>query len=83
MLQGDRSAAERYLTRARQLDEVYNLINRIKNPGNENQPPDLTKLGRAARRRDWLTRRGAGTCWAIGRDPLDTEAQCTASTAPP
>ncbi|MGP0065924.1 MAG: tetratricopeptide repeat protein [Isosphaeraceae bacterium] len=75
VLQGDRSAAERYLTRARQLDEVYNLINRIKNPGNENQPPDLTKLGRACEAAGLVDEARGWYMLAIGRDPLDTEAQ--------
>jgi tetratricopeptide (TPR) repeat protein len=75
VLQGDRSAAERYLTRARQLDEVYNLINRIKRPGSENQPPDLTRLGRACEAAGLLDEARGWYMLAIGRDPLDTEAQ--------
>ncbi len=75
VLQGDRSTAERYLTRARQLDEVYNLINRIKRPGSENQPPDLTKLGRACEAAGLVDEARGWYMLAIGRDPLDAEAQ--------
>jgi tetratricopeptide (TPR) repeat protein len=75
MLEGDRAAAERYLTRARQLDEVYNRINRIKRPGGENQPPDLTNLGRACEVAGLLDEARGWYMLAISRDPLDTEAQ--------
>ncbi len=74
-LVGDQAAASSYLTRARRLDDVYNLINRVRQPGRENQTADLTELGikcEAAGLRDEA--RG----WyllAIGRDPLDAEAQ--------
>ena len=47
VLAGDRPAAQGYLTRARQLDDVYNLINRVSRPNRENQSGDLTRLGRA------------------------------------
>ena len=63
------------MTRARQLDEVYNLINRIKRPGSENQPPDLTRLGRACEAAGLLDEARGWYMLAIGRDPLDTEAQ--------
>ncbi len=75
VLQGDRPAAERYLTRARQLDEVYNLINRIKKPGSENQAPDLSRLGRACEAAGLLDEARGWYLLAIGRDPLDAEAQ--------
>jgi tetratricopeptide (TPR) repeat protein len=75
VLQGDRSAAERFLTRARQLDEVYNLINRIKRPGSENQAPDLTRLGRACEAAGLVDEARGWYMLAIGRDPLDAEAQ--------
>jgi tetratricopeptide (TPR) repeat protein len=75
VLQGDRSAAERYLTHAKQLDDVYNLINRIRRPGSENQPPDLTKLGRACEAAGLVDEARGWYLLAIGRDPLDAEAQ--------
>ncbi len=75
MLQGDRAAAGRYVARARQLDDVYNLINRIKRPGSENQPPDLTNLGRACEAAGLIDEARGWYMLAIGRDPLDTEAQ--------
>jgi hypothetical protein len=63
------------LTRARHLDEVYNLINRIKAPGSENQPPDLTRLGRACEAAGLVDEARGWFMLAIGRDPLDAQAQ--------
>ena len=82
VLQGDRSAAERYLARARQLDEVYNLINRIKKPGSENQPPDLTRLGRACEAAGLADEARGWYMLAIGSNPLDAEAQRADTPAP-
>ena len=75
MLAGDRKAAEGYLARARRLDDVYNLINRISRPNRENQPPDLTRLGTAC---EDAGLRQEATGWyalAIAREPLDPLAQ--------
>jgi tetratricopeptide (TPR) repeat protein len=75
LLKGDKSAAEVYLTRVRRLDDVYNLINRVRRPSQENQAPDLTQLGRACEAAGLLDEARGWYLLAIGRDPLDSEAQ--------
>jgi tetratricopeptide (TPR) repeat protein len=74
-LQGDKAAAEPLLARARRLNELYNLVVRVRSPERENQPPDLVKLGAACEAaglteeaRHWYT-------LAVARDPLDPKAQ--------
>lgn len=62
-LRGDRAGAEQYLTCAKQLDEVYNLINRGRKADRETQPGDLIKLGRACEAAGLVDECGAGTCW--------------------
>jgi hypothetical protein len=47
VLMGDKSAAESYLARARSLDTLYNLLNRVRRPDRENQASDLNQFGRA------------------------------------
>jgi tetratricopeptide (TPR) repeat protein len=75
ILAGDRPAAERYLTRARRLDDVYNLINRVSRPNRENQPPDLTRLGKACEAAGLREEAMGWYSLAIAREPLDTVAQ--------
>jgi tetratricopeptide (TPR) repeat protein len=75
ILAGDGPSAERYRARARRLDDVYNLINRVSRPNRENQPPDLTRLGKAC---EAAGLREEATGWyslAIAREPLDAVAQ--------
>jgi tetratricopeptide (TPR) repeat protein len=72
---GDRAAAEGYVARARRLDDVYSLINRVSRPNRENEPPDLTRLGKAC---EAAGLREEATGWyalAIAREPLDSVAQ--------
>jgi tetratricopeptide (TPR) repeat protein len=75
VLSGDRAAAEEYLSRARRLDDVYNLINRVSRPDRENQLPDLTKLGRACEFAGLCEEARGWYSLAIARDPLDADAQ--------
>lgn len=75
VLAGDRPAAQTYLARARQLDDVYNLINRVSRPDRENQLPDLTKLGKACEAAELRAEAKGWYELAIAREPLDAEAQ--------
>jgi tetratricopeptide (TPR) repeat protein len=75
LLKGDKTAAESYITRAKRLDDVYNLINRVRRPGQENQARDLTELGRTCEAAGLLDEARGWYVLAISRDPLDTEAQ--------
>jgi tetratricopeptide (TPR) repeat protein len=75
LLSGDKAAAQGYLTRARRLDDVYNLINQVRKPSQENQAPDLTQLGRTCEAASLLDEARGWYVLAISRDPLDAEAQ--------
>jgi len=75
LLKGDKAAAESYLARAGRLDDVYNLINRVRRPSQENQAPDLTQLGRTCEAAGLLDEARGWYLLAIARDPLDSEAQ--------
>ncbi len=75
VLKGDRAAADRYFARARKLDAVYNLLNRISRPNQENQAPDLKNLGRVCEEAGLLDEAKGWYTLAISRDPLDEDAQ--------
>ncbi len=75
VLGGDSATAQAYLTRARRLDEVYNLINRVNKPNQENQVPDLTRIGRACEAAGLSAEARGWYLLAINRQPLDSEAQ--------
>ncbi len=75
VLKGDRAAANRYFAKAKKLDAVYNLINKISRPAQENQQPDLKNLGRACEEAGLLDEAKGWFTLAISRDPLDQEAQ--------
>ncbi len=47
LLMGDRTGAETHLARARQLDEVYNLITRLGKPKADQPVEDLHRIARA------------------------------------
>jgi tetratricopeptide (TPR) repeat protein len=74
-LRGDRVEAERYLTQARSLDEVYDLLSRIRRPDRENEPADLIRLGRSCEAAGLLDESRGWYLLAISRNPLDSEAQ--------
>jgi tetratricopeptide (TPR) repeat protein len=75
VLHGDRLAAETFLARARLLDQVYNLINRVSRPDRENQVPDLTRLGTACEAAGLREEARGWYELAIAREPLDSLAQ--------
>ena len=75
LLTGEKTAAEGYLTRARRLDDVYNLINLVRDPGHENQGRDLARLGRACEAAGLNDEARGWYLLAIGHDPLDSESQ--------
>jgi tetratricopeptide (TPR) repeat protein len=75
VLAGDRAGAERYLLRARRLDDVYNLINRVSRPERENGLTDLTRLGKACEAAGLLEEAEGWYRLAIAREPLDGVAQ--------
>ena len=54
---------------------MYNLINRVRKPSEENQAPDLTQLGRTCEAAGLLDEARGWYLLAIGRDPLDAESQ--------
>jgi tetratricopeptide (TPR) repeat protein len=75
LLRGDRAGAQRYMTSVKQLDEVYNLINRARKSDREDQPADLMKLGRACEAAGLVDEARGWYMLVIARDPLDSEAQ--------
>jgi tetratricopeptide (TPR) repeat protein len=75
LLKGDKQAAEIYLARAKRLDDVYNLINRVRKPNQESRLADLTDLGRACAAAGLLDEARGWYSLAITRDPSDPEAQ--------
>jgi tetratricopeptide (TPR) repeat protein len=75
LLSGEKSTAEAYLARAKRLDDVYNLINRVSRPNQENQAPDLTQLGRTCEAAGLTDESRGWYMLAIAREPLNAEAQ--------
>jgi tetratricopeptide (TPR) repeat protein len=75
ILKGDRVAAEPYLIRAKQLDEVYRLVNRVSKADQPNQVLDLSQLGQACEGAGLLDEARGWYMLAIGRNPLDSDAQ--------
>ena len=69
------SRAEPYLARAKRLDDVYNLINRVRKPNQENRVTDLTQLGQACEAASLVDEAHGWYSLAITRDPLDSDAQ--------
>ncbi len=63
------------MTRAKQLDDVYNLINRVSKTEHENKPTDLNRLGRACEAAGLIDEAHGWYMLAIGHNPLDSEAQ--------
>jgi tetratricopeptide (TPR) repeat protein len=74
-VQGDQAAAAPYLARARQLDEVYNLITSIRKAARPDSSADPIKLGKACEAAGLFDEARAWYQIAIGRNPLDAEAQ--------
>jgi tetratricopeptide (TPR) repeat protein len=74
-LKGETNAARECLSRVKRLDDVYNLVNRVSKPNQENEAPDLGRLGRACETAGLLDEARGWFALAIARDPLDSEAQ--------
>lgn len=75
VLSGHKSAAQPYLAQARNLDAVYSLLNRVRQPDRENQPSDLIQFGHACESAGLLEEARGWYLLAISRNPLDTESQ--------
>ena len=75
LLKGDRIAAETHLARAKQLDEVYRLVNRISKSDQPNQALDLNPLGKACEAAGLIDEARGWYMLAIGLNPLDSDAQ--------
>ncbi len=75
LLSGDNTAAAIYLDQARRLDDVYDLVNRIRQPGRENQTGDLKELAGKCESAGLLDEARGWYRLATSRDPLDGEAQ--------
>ncbi len=75
VLLGDKKGAEDYLARAKRLDNVYNLINRVSKPNQENRSTDLAELGRACEAAGLSDEARGWYSLAIVRNPLDSDAQ--------
>src|SRR5579883_2135273 len=74
-LSGDREAAAGFLNKATRLNELYDLIIRVRSPDKENQPLDLTKLAGAFEAAGLSEEAWHWYALAISRDPLDPKAQ--------
>jgi tetratricopeptide (TPR) repeat protein len=74
-LKGDKAAAEPLLARARRLNDLYNLVVRVRSPDRENLPPDLVKLGAACEASGLVEEANHWYTLAVTRDPLDVKAQ--------
>jgi tetratricopeptide (TPR) repeat protein len=75
VLTGDKSAAQPYLVQARNLDAVYSLLNKVRQPDRENQSSDLMQFGRACESAGLVEEARGWYLLAIGHEPLDAEAQ--------
>jgi tetratricopeptide (TPR) repeat protein len=74
-LKGERNEAEALLDRTRRLNEVYELVIRVRAPDRENQLPDLTHFARACEAAGLTQEARRWYALAVSRDPLDSEAQ--------
>jgi len=75
LVQGNRAEAEVYLSRARNLDEVYNLVTRLGRPKQNQSTADLKRLARACEAAGLSAEARGWYMLAISQDPLDHEAQ--------
>jgi tetratricopeptide (TPR) repeat protein len=74
-LAGDEPAAAPLLEKAKRLNELYNLVVRVRAPDRENEPPDLMKLGGACEAAGLTEEARHWYLLAVSRDPLDRKAQ--------
>jgi hypothetical protein len=75
LIVGDRSAAQDFLARAKRLDELFDLLNGICRPERENKPSDLVQCAKACEACGLLDEARGWYLLAIGREPLNPEAQ--------
>jgi predicted Zn-dependent protease len=75
ILDGKPKEAEAYADRARRLDELYNLIIRIRSADKENVAPDLTAIASACASANLTDEARHWYAIAVTRDPLDPRAQ--------
>jgi tetratricopeptide (TPR) repeat protein len=75
LLEGDQAGAAPYLARARQLDEVYNLITAIRKVGRSDSSADPIKIAKACEVAGLLDEARGWFLIAVAKDPLDVEAQ--------
>jgi tetratricopeptide (TPR) repeat protein len=74
-LKGDTREAEVFLVRAKRLSELYNLVTRVRSPGQANVPPDLIRFASACEAAGLTDEARHWYLLALSRDPLDSTAQ--------
>jgi tetratricopeptide (TPR) repeat protein len=75
LIEGEKTSAASYLAQARRLDDVYNVVVKVRRPGQENRASDPTHLGRLCEAAGLLSEARGWYLLAIARDPLDSHAQ--------
>ena len=75
VLVGDSSTAEKYLAKAKRLNDLYNLINGVRQADRENRSSDLTEFSRTCEAAGLIDKASGWYQSAIRHDPLDAEAQ--------
>lgn len=74
-LAGNKDEADLFLERAKRLNELYNLVVRVRSPAQENVPPDLILLASACEAAGLKEEARHWYLLAVSRDPLDPKAQ--------
>jgi tetratricopeptide (TPR) repeat protein len=74
-LTGNKDEAEHFLERAKRLNELYNLVVRVRSPSQENVAPDLIRLASACEAAGLTEEARHWYLLAVSRDPLDAKAQ--------
>jgi tetratricopeptide (TPR) repeat protein len=74
-LAGNKDEADLLLERAKRLNELYNLVVRVRSPDQANVPPDLIRLASACEASGLTEEARHWYLLAISRDPLDPKAQ--------
>ncbi len=74
-LKGNKAAADVYFDRVQRLNKIYNLIIRVRTPGQQNQVSDLTELGKACEQAGLIEEARGWHTLAISMNPVDSDAQ--------
>lgn len=74
-LKGDKAGADVFLSRAKRLNELYNLVMRVRRPDKANQAPDLAELGAACEAAGLAEEARHWYALAVSGDPLNSAAQ--------